>query len=121
MAFAKLWAPPHTKIVDRRAQRDDDLRRASRYEMRIAMSFEVAGRQVDATSRNIGLGGMFIETTEAAPFGASVTVHLPLPGFRAPVAIQATVRWTLPDGMGVQFGSMGARETHALMQLIYAG
>jgi type IV pilus assembly protein PilZ len=121
MGFAKPWSASQTKITEGREELSDDLRRASRYEMRIAMTFEVAGREVEATSRNIGLGGMFIETTEAAPFGASITVHVPLPGFRAPVAIQSTVRWTLRDGMGVQFGAMGARETHALMQLIYGG
>ena len=31
--------------------------------------------------------------------------------------IPGVVRWTRPDGMGVQFGLLGARETHAITEL----
>ena len=33
-------------------------------------------------------------------------------------AIDAVVRWAMPTGMGVQFGRMGARDTHALTLLL---
>ncbi|EYF08651.1 Hypothetical protein CAP_2511 [Chondromyces apiculatus DSM 436] len=69
---------------------------------------------MEANCRDISLGGMFVETTTQVPFGATVTLYLPLPGMHN-TTIKATVRWTKPDGMGVQFGVMGARETHALM------
>jgi type IV pilus assembly protein PilZ len=61
---------------------------------------------------------MFVETPTPAPFGAAVLVYLRLPGMKQEVAIRSTVRWTKPDGMGVQFGVMGARETHALTELL---
>ncbi len=35
--------------------------------------------------------------------------------------IEAIVRWCKPTGMGVQFGVMGARETHALTTLLSGG
>jgi type IV pilus assembly protein PilZ len=37
---------------------------------------------------------------------------------REEAVVDAVVRWSKPDGMGVQFGVMGARETHALTQML---
>jgi type IV pilus assembly protein PilZ len=89
--------------------------------MRLALAFEVSGRRAHATSRNIGLGGMFIETVEPASYGDLLTVYVPLPGFSSAVAISSVVRWTAPDGVGIQFGLMGARETHALTEILHRG
>jgi type IV pilus assembly protein PilZ len=61
---------------------------------------------------------MFIETPTPAPFSATVLVYLTLPGLQQEVVVRSTVRWTQPDGMGVQFGVMGARATHALTELL---
>jgi type IV pilus assembly protein PilZ len=61
---------------------------------------------------------MFVETPTPAPFGATVIVYLRLPGMKQEVGVRSTVRWTKPNGMGVQFGVMGARETHALTELL---
>jgi type IV pilus assembly protein PilZ len=75
--------------------------------------------RVDASCRDISLGGMFIETEQPAPYGAEVVIHISLPGLREEATIRSTVRWTKRGaGMGVQFGVMGARETHALIELI---
>jgi type IV pilus assembly protein PilZ len=67
---------------------------------------------------DVGLGGMFIETLEPAKFGEQVTVFMKLPELKQEAAITGVVRWTEADGMGVQFGMMGARETYALTKLI---
>ena len=83
------------------------------------VAFEIeAGKRIDATCRDISLGGAFLHTSAPAPFGAQVTVFLRLPGLEQEVSVKSTVRWTKPDGMGVQFGLMGARETHALIAMI---
>src|SRR5262249_24909756 len=71
--------------------------------------------------RDVGLGGMFIETTAPLPYGAAIRLYLPLPGLQAGAVIDATVRWSKADGMGVQFGTMGARETYALTLLLSGG
>jgi type IV pilus assembly protein PilZ len=76
------------------------------------------GPLTEARCRDLSLGGMFIETPAPLPYGAALQLHLPLPGLRAGALITAVVRWSKPDGMGVQFGSMGARETHALTLLL---
>ena len=76
------------------------------------------GPLVEARYRDVSLGGMFIETETPLPYGAHVRVTLRLPGLRDEVTIESIVRWSKPGGMGVQFGRMGARETHALTLLL---
>ncbi len=67
--------------------------------------------------RDISVGGMFIETETPAPFNTEIVVVTELPGDRAPLSLPAVVRWTKPGGMGVQFGLLGARETHVITEL----
>lgn len=96
-----------------------DHRKHPRKPIELSISFRIGdGPQVDAICRDISLGGMFIETASPAPFGATIEVLLPLKGLKQPAVIRSFVRWTTPEGMGVQFGAMGARETYALTQLL---
>lgn len=96
-----------------------DHRKHPRKSIELSVAFRLGdGPRVDATCRDISLGGMFIETTSPAPFGARIEVQLSLPGLKQPASIPSIVRWTTPEGMGVQFGVMGARETYALTQLL---
>jgi PilZ domain len=74
--------------------------------------------RVDARCRDVSLGGMFIETAAPLPYGAALRLYLRLPGLRGETTVDAVVRWAKPGGMGVQFGVMGARETHALTLLL---
>ena len=66
--------------------------------------------------KDISLGGMFIETETPAAFNAELSVRVRL---RPPTTeerdfdLPAVVRWVRGDGMGVQFGLLGALETHA--------
>ncbi|MFO0548427.1 MAG: PilZ domain-containing protein [Polyangiaceae bacterium] len=77
-----------------------------------------SGASASAICRDVSLGGAFIVTDSPAAFGAVVRLSLTLPDIDHPVEIEATVRWTTPAGMGVQFGLMGARETHGLVELL---
>jgi type IV pilus assembly protein PilZ len=61
---------------------------------------------------------MFVETDTPAPFGSTLPIELMLPGAKQPMRIASTVRWKQPDGMGVQFGLMGVRDTHALTAVL---
>jgi hypothetical protein len=72
---------------------------------------------VPGVAKDLSLGGMFIETRHPAPFGESVLVRVRPPGGERAVLLPAIVRWTRHDGMGVQFGALGARETHAVMEI----
>jgi type IV pilus assembly protein PilZ len=46
-----------------------------------------------------------------------VLVRFTLPGQSKPLLVPGTVRWTSKSGMGVQFGPLGARETHAITEI----
>ena len=96
-----------------------ELRRYERTPIAIGIEFSHRGGTERTAGRatDISLGGMFIETPAAAPFGGEIVVHMQLPGQRAPLAIPGVVRWAGPKGMGVQFKLLGARETHAITEL----
>src|SRR5437016_9780 len=90
-------------------------RRAS---VELTVQFRRGNIGIHATAKNLSIGGMFIETMQSAPFGDTVIVDVPLPGFVELASIACVVRWTNDEGMGVQFGAMGARETHALLRVL---
>ena len=86
------------------------------------VAFQVGeGPRIEARCHDISIGGMFIETDQPASYGAKLRVFVRLPGLKHETVIDSTVRWSKPTGMGVQFGVMGARETHALTELITKG
>ena len=72
----------------------------------------------EGLAKDISIGGMFVESTEVVPFGTEVTIVGHFTGTKGDLRLPAIVRWAKPDGFGVQFGSLGARETHAISQLL---
>jgi type IV pilus assembly protein PilZ len=95
-----------------------DKRRHPRVPVNISISFEAPGQgPIAGVLVDVSMGGAFISTETPAAFGAEVTLVGDLPG--APGArLPAVVRWSKPGGFGVQFGLLGARETHALNSLV---
>jgi hypothetical protein len=90
-------------------------RRHARKEVKVPVSFCVeSGQMVEGTCLDLSLGGMAIQTTQPAPFGATVVVHIKLKGLPQDGMLRGVVRWTKDAMMGVQFEMIGARETHAL-------
>ena len=69
-------------------------------------------------AKDISIGGTFVETTEVVPFGTEVIIVARFAGTKADLRLPGTVRWAKPDGFGVQFGALGARDTHAISQLL---
>jgi hypothetical protein len=99
-----------------------ELRRHSRTVIDVPVEFagKEATDRIAGRARDISLGGMFIETDRPLPFSAEVTVHVVLPAQKAAFALPGVVRWNRDGGMGVQFGPLGARETHAITELTRA-
>jgi len=94
-------------------------RRQPRKEVRIPVAFQLGdGRRIEAVSRDMSIGGMFVVTDTPAPFASTVPMELMIPGAKQPIQVKATVRWTEREGMGVQFGLMGVRDTHAMTELL---
>jgi type IV pilus assembly protein PilZ len=99
-----------------------ELRRFKRARIRYPVLFAPADDDVftDGVAVDISLGGMFIESEFPCAFGATIQIHLTPAGATSELVLPATVRWTRPDGMGVQFGLLGARETFAITELVRA-
>jgi Tfp pilus assembly protein PilZ len=76
-----------------------------------------AEQSFQGVGKDISLGGMFVEAQQPAAFGAEVVVHVRLPGNSRTFALPGRVRWVRPGGMGVQFGNLGAVETHTITEL----
>lgn len=101
----------------RAAERDK--RNHPRVVVEIAVSCEQVGAMpILGTTRDLGIGGAFIESVHLPPFGAGVVVVGRLPGTTKDLRLPGIVRWVKPDGFGVQFGSLGPRETHAILTIL---
>lgn len=70
-----------------------------------------------ATSEDLSIGGMFLSAESSPAIGLEVDLAFELPHLGA-VRLPAFVRWTKHQGYGVQFGLLGARETHAIGKLV---
>jgi Tfp pilus assembly protein PilZ len=94
-------------------------RRYTRAPINSPASFSLKGKpeKTPGLVKDISVGGMFIETTAPAAFGADVVVHVGLPGANDPLALPGVVRWIRDGGMGVQFGLLGAVETHIITEI----
>ena len=75
----------------------------------------------EAHGKDISVGGMYLESSELPPFGTELTILGRLPGAKKDVTLPGVVRWTKPGGFGVQFGLLGALETHLISELMKAG
>ncbi len=92
--------------------------RRSPLDVTVLVTRKVGDETATGKARDLSVGGIFVETSAPLPFGTEVIVHLPLPGYKDDLLLPAVVRWTGQDGMGLQFGLMGARETHAITEVV---
>ena len=101
-----------------------DLRRFPRVPLGKPIEFSAKDEELavrmDGIARDISLGGTFIETDVAGPVGQQLVVHVVLPKGKREMNLPAIVRWSGKDGMGVQFGLLGARETHEITEFVKA-
>jgi uncharacterized protein (TIGR02266 family) len=95
------------------------LRRFHRIPIEVPVEFTMrdSGQKAHGVAKDISLGGMFVETALPPDFGAAVIVTFTLPGRRKAMVVSGTVRWTSGRGMGVQFGPLGAADTHAIAEV----
>ncbi len=93
-------------------------RQFERFAVKLPVRFKsVDGVLVAGTTRDVSLGGIFIQTAQAIPYGVVAEFFLDLPALAEPACIQGTVRWSASTGMGVQFHVLRAKETWAINQL----
>jgi hypothetical protein len=71
-----------------------------------------------ATAVNLGVGGAFVQLQPVPDYGSEVVVVIQLPALTHTARLRGVVRWSNTNGVGIQFSALGARETHALGQLV---
>jgi hypothetical protein len=98
------------------------IRRAHRVPVHLDVDLIAEGdaHRHQGTAVDISIGGLFIETTTALPLASTLSVRLRLPGIGREVELPAVVRWTARHGVGVQLKMLGARETHAITEIMRA-
>jgi uncharacterized protein (TIGR02266 family) len=92
-------------------------RQFERVNAQLVIRFPKGDTVVEGRTRDVSLGGTFVNTDAALPYGTVAVFELVLPALPEPAKIEGTVRWSSSDGMGVQFHSLRARETWAINQL----
>jgi type IV pilus assembly protein PilZ len=75
------------------------------------------GERVDVHLSDLSPGGAFVDVERPPAFGAKVTLFVLLPNGKE-LAVESTVRWTKPGGMGLQFGLLDARDTYMLTEYL---
>ncbi len=111
-AFLSLTPPPSRFALN-------DNRAHARTPINVMVTCEAAGgASFEALARDISVGGMYLEGADVPPFGTQLTIVAMLPGAKKLVRLPAIVRWAKPGGFGVQFGLMGAMETHVISELM---
>ncbi len=73
---------------------------------------------IEGRVRDLSIGGGFILVNAVLAFGARIEVRIDFPAPAGSLKLPAVVRWSDDDGVGVQFGLLGARETHAIANAI---
>ena len=114
---ATAWVvarPREVSLVEKRT--------AARSSIHVSLEFvrKDSQEKLSGVGTDISVGGMFVETATPAAFGSSIVVRARFPGHKDEMVLPAIVRWTSPVGMGVQFGLLGVRETHAITEIVRA-
>ncbi len=110
-------------VSDKRERRGH-YRGKARPGRRVQLEYRLAGQdaseQIQAFTRNIGVGGAFIVTNAPADVGTELIVALQVPTAPDTIEVGAEVRWVAgesadgPGGMGVKFADL---DVDQLLQL----
>lgn len=98
-----------------------DLRRHARVPVdatTVTVAVKGSKEPIRGVAKDISVGGIFIVVDEPPEFNAEVTVRIILPEQLDELVLPGRVRWTRADGMGIQFGLLGAKETHAITEFV---
>lgn len=105
----------------------DHFRRTDpRYARRLDVELIVGERVYTATTGNISLGGLFVETSETLALQSRLQIRFRIPTQAEPIEVTGEVRWVeagsaeQPAGMGIRFQGLRAREVWALNRFFQA-
>ena len=102
--------------------------RKGRIDLRVPAILGFRGERVTAETGNIGLGGVFVATSDSLPVSQRVSLYLALPDWDEYHFVNAEVRWVRgPDealqslggaGMGVKFVKLSLHLAAVLDNLV---
>ncbi len=105
------------RVADGAIQRE--LRRFERVKVSRKVSIGCNQEQLNGTTLDISLGGMFVQTSRALAMGSSVHIRLELkPGAPALNLAARVVRIVGTDCMGLQFGDNGSGAAKRLQEFL---
>jgi uncharacterized protein (TIGR02266 family) len=90
----------------------------------LPVEVELGGERYVARTRNLSLGGMFIETELVFPLGASIVVRFRLTPDEMEIIATAQVRWIERDidnlitGCGLRLAGLRPAEVYALQRFV---
>ena len=92
-----------------------------RYERQLEIEVLFEGKKQISQSRNISLGGLYLESASPLTIGATVQLRFHLPTQPEPVEVAGDVRWVVKQdgpgeksGVGIRFQGLRARDVWAL-------
>jgi Tfp pilus assembly protein PilZ len=89
-------------------------RTTKRYDVVLDVEMTVGEQRHLHKTRNISLGGIFVETDLHLALGARVQLRFSIPNQKEPIEVGGIVRWSDPGGLGVQFDGLRARDVWSL-------
>lgn len=105
-------------------QRKDPMKQRAhaRYSIRLPVQLSAGERLIQGESRNLSIGGMFVETSEPIPYGTQLQVSFQIPTHNKEIKVNGLVCWVekdgqTPVGVGLKFSALCAIEVWALNQL----
>ncbi|MES1171883.1 MAG: PilZ domain-containing protein [Bacteroidota bacterium] len=91
-----------------------------RYDRQLSVEISCDGEEQVGRSRNVSLGGMYLEGRKTLPIGAAVNLRFHIPTQPEAVEVAGDVRWVVTGpgggeiGIGIRFQGLRARDVWAL-------
>jgi len=91
-----------------------------RYDRQLEIEVLFEGKKQISQTRNISLGGLYLESAAPLPIGTTVQLRFQLPTQPEPVEVSGGVRWVVKRGagdqcgIGIRFQGLRARDVWAL-------
>jgi len=116
---------PLMMLILESGQMDDELRSESknrrlheRYELLVALDFDIRNMTRHCALRDISLGGAYIETDHKVNIGDSITLSLSSPMLRSSCTIDATVVRKDKTGIGIHFQPSSSYQSQLIQAMI---
>lgn len=116
---------PLMMLILQSGQMDDELRSVSkntraheRYDLLVALDFDIRDMTRHCSLRDISLGGAYIETDHEVAVGETITLTLSSPALKNSCSIDAIVVRREKNGIGIRFLFTGPHQSRMIQAMI---